>query len=246
MKEREETEKDLQQKLKEAIEKLQHLVQREDTLSRQSRQLLRARPPVPPEEKSAAVEPARAEQSAVQQETGEVTGTVSEAQQLIQKMLAAAYAENEIPPPTEFDEPVRLLSSAQQSQQSALGSLQPDTQNWPQANAAFRTAAQQMQEALQLLSDGSQGQDSQSSSDPSEDMETDWEFDEEMEWSESDMPGDMSMPMQSGNFQTALETRSLPTPNYTAEEILMEEAANMEQRAQQQSGRAGAKVEKNW
>ena len=80
----------------------------------------------------------------------------------------------------------------------------------------------------------------------SDEGEMDWEFEEDMEWSESDMASDMSMPMEAGDFQTALNSRSLPTPNYTAEEILMEEAANMEQRAKQQSDRAGAKVEKNW
>jgi hypothetical protein len=72
------------------------------------------------------------------------------------------------------------------------------------------------------------------------------DFDENSEWSESELPSDMSMPMSSGNFQTALQNKSLPTPNYTAEEILMEEAANMEERAKEQSTRAGSKVEKNW
>jgi hypothetical protein len=56
----------------------------------------------------------------------------------------------------------------------------------------------------------------------------------------------MSMPMSSQSFKTALQNQSLPTPNYTAEEILTEEAANMEQRAQQKEKSAGAKVEKNW
>jgi hypothetical protein len=54
------------------------------------------------------------------------------------------------------------------------------------------------------------------------------------------------MPMSSQNFKTALENRALPAPNYTAEDILTEEAANMEQRAQQKASRAGANVEKNW
>ncbi|QHI68609.1 VWA domain-containing protein [Tichowtungia aerotolerans] len=246
VKEQEEAEKDLQQKLKEAIEQLQQLTQRENTLSQKSQQLLRSRPPVPPEEKAAAVEPVRTEQDDVKKQTGTVTDTISEAQQLIQKMLATAFAEGDKPSPTEFDEPIRLLNEAMASQQTALENLQPEQSNWPQANTAFRSATRQMQEALRLLSDQNQGQNSDESSGMSDDMDMDWDFDEDMEWSESDMPSDMSMPMQSQNFKTALESRSLPTPNYTAEEILMEEAANMEQRAEQQSSRAGAKVEKNW
>jgi len=246
VKKQEEAEKDLQQKLKEAIEQLQKLVQRENVLSQQSQRLLRARPPVPPEEKVAAVEPARTEQDAVQQGTKAVADTVSEAQQLIQKMLAAAFSENENPAPTEFDEPVRLLNEAQTSQKIALKNLQSENHNWPQANTAFRTATRQMEDALQLLSDQNQGQSQEKNSEMSEDYEMDWDFEENMEGLESDMRSDMSMPIQSGNFQTALESRSLPTPNYTAEEILMQEAANMKQRALQQSSRAGAKVEKNW
>jgi len=79
---------------------------------------------------------------------------------------------------------------------------------------------------------------------PDDDMDGEW--DEDMEWDESEMPSDMSMPISAQSFKTALENRALPSPNYTAEEILMQEAANQEQRAQQRASRAGAKVEKNW
>jgi uncharacterized protein YegL len=246
LKEQEDAEKDLQQKLQEAIEQLQLLVQRETALAQTSQQLLRKRPPATAEEKSAAVEPARIEQAGVGEGTGSVLETVTEVQSVIRKMLSAAFSDGETAPPTEFDEAADKLAQARTSQEEALQNLSPDAAQWPQANSAFHGAARQMQDALQLLSDQNQGQDSEQSSEMSDDDEMDWEFDEDMEWSESDMPSDMSMPMDSGNFKTALESRSLPTPNYTAEEILMEEAANMEQRAQQQSGRAGAKVEKNW
>jgi len=246
VKEQEDAEKDLQQKLQEAIEQLQMLTQRETVLSRQSQNLLRRRPVAPTEEKAAAVKPARSEQTEVGDGTKAVVETVTEVQAVIQKMLAAAYGEDDAPPPTEFDEAINQLNAARISQKTAIDNLKPDAFSWPQANSAFHGAARQMQEALRLLSDQNQGQDSEDSSDMSDESEMDWDFEEDMEWSESDMPSDMSMPMESGSFKTALESRSLPTPNYTAEEILMEEAANMEQRAQQQSGRAGAKVEKNW
>ncbi len=242
----EEAEKDLQQKLEEAIEQLQLLVQRENALAQTSQQLLRRRPPANEMEKSAAAEPSRAEQTDVGTGTGSVLETVREVQSVIQKMLSAAFSDGEAAPPTEFDEAVAQLTQARASQTDALQKLTPEAVQWPQANSAFHSASRQMQEALRLLSDQNQGQDSEDSSEMSDESEMDWEFDEDMEWSESDMPSDMSMPMESGSFKTALESRSLPTPNYTAEEILMEEAANMEQRAQQQSGRAGAKVEKNW
>ena len=244
--EQEAAEKDLQQKMQEAIEQLHLLTNRENTLARQSQQLLRRRPAVPEKERAAAVKPARLEQTEVRAGTETVTKTVAEVQSVIRKMLSAAYGDEGQPPPTEFDEALDKLVQARSNQIDALQKLAQETVAWPQVNSAFHGATRQMQEALRLLSDQNPGEGEDKNSEMSDEGEMDWEFDEDMEWSESDMPSDLSMPMQSGNFQTALENRSLPTPNYTAEEILMEEAANMEQRAQQQSGRAGAKVEKNW
>ncbi|MBL7017008.1 MAG: VWA domain-containing protein [Kiritimatiellales bacterium] len=246
VKAQEKAEKDLQQKLEEAIAQLQRLVPRENALAQQSQQLLRRRPAAPPEEKRAAAEPSRTEQDDIGDGTGAVLETVTDVQAVIRKMLAAAFNDSPDEPPTEFDEAVDALTQARASQTDALNNLNPDAVQWPQANSAFHSASRQMQEALRILTDQNQGQSGEDSDELSDDGEMDWDFDGDMERSESDMPSDISMPMQSGQFQSALQNRSLPTPNYTAEEILMEEAANMEQRAQQQSGRAGAKVEKNW
>jgi hypothetical protein len=122
--------------------------------------------------------------------------------------------------------------------------LSPDAMNWPQANSALLTASRRMQEALALLADQNKGNNPDQESQESD--QSKWDFDDNAEWSESDKQGDLSMPMSSQSFKTALENQSLPAPNYTAEEILTEESANMEQRAQQKAGRAGANVEKNW
>jgi len=237
-----EAEQDLQQKLQEAIEQLQLLVQRENVLAQTSQQLLRKRPPTPQEEKAAAVKPARAEQTGVEEGTGLVLETVTEVQSFIQKMLSARFSDGAEAPPTEFDEAVNKLVQARTSQTDAMKNLAPAAVSWPQANSAFQSATRQMQDALRLLSDQSQSQSSEDSSEMGEEEETD----EDMEWSESDMPSDMSMPMESGSFKTSLENQSLPTPNYTAEEILMEEAANMEQRAEQKAKQTDSKVERNW
>ena len=242
--EQEEAEKDLQQRLQEAIEQLQLLVQREKILAENSQQLLRKRPPAPEEEKAASIEPARTEQADVCDGTGAVLETVTDVQAVIRKMLSATFSDGDAAPPTEFDGAVNKLTQARRQQTEAVKHL--DETLWPQANSAFHGAARLMQDALRELSDQSQGQSGEDSDEMSEDSDMDWDFDEDMKWSDSDAASDMSMPMKSGSFKSALENRSLPTPNYTAEEILMEEAANMEQRAQQQSGRAGANVEKNW
>jgi Ca-activated chloride channel homolog len=242
--EQQKAEEDLQKKLQDAIEKLAELTRREAALSQQSQHLLRRRPPAPADERAAAAAPSLDEQTRVGEGTGDVLNTVTEIQAVIQKILKSAYGGNEASPPTEFDEPVNKLAAARSEQQSAVENLQPDAVRWPQANSSLLTATRRMQEALALLSNQSKG--SGSVQDSEEGDEPEWDFDEDAEWNESDGPGDMSMPMSSRSFKTALESRSLPSPNYTAEEILTEEAANMEQRAQQKEKSAGAKVEKNW
>jgi hypothetical protein len=101
-----------------------------------------------------------------------------------------------------------------------------------------------MQEALELLTDQSQNQ---SESDSSEEGDReDWNYEEDMEWSESSESAALSMPIRSQNFNSALNNRNMPIPNYSAEEILAEEAANQAKREQQNASRAGAKVDKNW
>ena len=240
----EKEEQDLQEKLQAALEELKQLTARETALSQQSQKLLRRRPVVPLEEKTAAIPPAITEQTDIGDGTARVLGVIQEVQAVIQKMLTAAFGETETPPPTEFDEPVQKLSIARSEQQNSLQNLTSDAPSWVQANSSLLSASRRMQEALALLSD--QGNNN-SSDEGSEDFDdSDWDFDEEMEWAESDSAASMSLPMSSQDFKTALENKALPSPNYTAEEILAEEAANMEKRAEQKASQAGSNVEKNW
>jgi hypothetical protein len=244
MAEQQKAEEDLQKKLQDALAELAVLTRREAALSQQTQQLLKKHPSAPAEELAAAAVPALEEQARVGKGTGDVLNTVTDIQALIQRMLKTACGETEASPPTEFDEPVNKLAAARSEQQSAIETLQPDAVRWPQANSSLLMATRRMQEALALLSDQSHGGSSDEESQDRDD--SDWDFNEEADWSESDMPAEMSMPMSSQSFKTALQNQSLPTPNYTAEEIMAEEAANMEQRAQQKEKSAGAKVEKNW
>lgn len=238
-------EQDLQQQLQEAVEKLRLLVPRETTLSETSRRLLRTHPPVSAENKAAAVQPALDEQNDIHTLTAEVFDTVSSVQKVVRKMLEKVYGDTDAPPPTEFDDAAQELDAAQQSQLNAVSNLKPESVSWTLANSSFHSATRHMQEALNML-DQNTSQNSQDGEEGSEEEGDDWEFEEDMEWSESDMAGDMSMPMESGEFKSDLSNQALPTPNYTSDDILMEEAANMESRAQQKSKSSGAKVEKNW
>ena len=244
VKDQEKAEEDLQQKLKQAIEELAALTQRENALSLKSQQILNGRSPTTPKEKAAAAVPARSEQASVESGTVKVINVVKETQAAIQKMLTAVYGNNEGPPPTEFDPAIALLTTANESQRFVIEALNPEARNWPQANSALLTAARRMQDALNLLSDQNKSGTPDQKSENSDQSKQD--YDEGMQQDESSKDSDQSMPMSSENFKTSLESRSLPAPNYTAEEILKEEAANMEQRAQQKSSHAGANVEKNW
>lgn len=241
--EQEKAEEDLQKKLQAAIEELKVLTQRENALSQQSQQILRKRPPVTQEEKETAAVKSLGEQRDVQIGTGRVCSTLTDVQSVIRKMLKTMYRDQENPP-TEFDEAINKLTAADESQASAVQMLAPDALNWPSANSSLLTATRRMQEALGLLADQNSGNNPDQSDQDSD--QSDWDFDENSEWENSDQNSNRSMPMSSQNFKTALENRALPAPNYTAEDILTEEAANMEQRAQQKASRAGANVEKNW
>ncbi len=244
VKAQETAEENLQEKLKAVIEELKVLTRRESALSQQSQQLLKKHPPAAPEEKGIAAASGLTEQTDIGTGTGKVLDVVKEIQGIIQKMLAAAYGDREMPPPTEFDQAADKLKAAEESQQAAAATLAPDVTDWPQANSSLLTATRRMQEALALLADQSKGNSSDGKSQESD--QSDWDFDENAEQNESSQDSNLSIPMNSANFQTSLDSRSLPTPNYTAEEILQEESANTEQRARQKSSRAGANVEKNW
>jgi Ca-activated chloride channel homolog len=241
--EQEKEQEDLQRKLQEAVERLELLTQQETALSLQSQQMLRKRPPAAPAEQIERAEETVRRQVGISTGTGEVLDIIKQVQNLVRKMVAAVYGEDDTPPPTEFDEAAEQLAQARTAQNDASEHLKEEPLRWPPANAALLTASRRMQAALQLLTDQTAGQtpDQPSDSDLSE-----WDYDEDMEWAESDTPADQSMPMSSQNLQTSLENRTLPAPNYTAEEILNQEAENQAQRAQQKAGRAGANVEKNW
>lgn len=241
LKEREQNEEDMQQRIADAIEQLRELERRQTELSQRGQRLLRKRPRLTPANGEAAAAPALTEQSAVQTGTGGVRAVLLEVQGIIQSALAVAYAETESPMTTEFDAPIHALAAALDGQRTALSRLTPRAVNWGDAHSSMVKASRQMQEALRMLSDQTQGQEQP------QDGGDEGEYSDDMEWSDSDAgESSHSMPMMSQDFKTALENRALPSPNYTAEDILLQEEANQEKRTSQKAGQSGAGVEKNW
>lgn len=235
---------EMQLQLQQAIEVLRELTEKEEALSVQGQRLMRRRPPAPQIERQATAVAVRQEQLAVTEGTGEVLQIVTATQAQVQKMLEAAFGRQDKPPATELDQVVAHLLSAELAQGEVVKELAPDSTNWGNAATSLMTAARALREALEILTDQNRAR---STSEDEEQGDTDdWEFEENMEWSESSDPAALSIPLRSQSFNSALDSRHMPTPNYTVEEIMAEEQANQLKRDGQKAARAGAKVEKNW
>ena len=237
-------EQDLQQQMQAAVELLRELTKKERALSDQGRNLMRHRPPAPANRKKEVASSVCQKQKKITISTRDVLETVQQMQTKVRDMLESAFDNQVAPATTEFDEVTILLQAAGRSQRTVESVLFPPKTDWADANSSLTTASRKMQEALDVLSDQSGDQTGEQDSEAG-DME-DWDYDEDMEWSESSADASMSMPIRSQNFNSALNSRNLPVPNFSAEEILAEEENNQLKRDQQNSSRAGAKVDKNW
>lgn len=222
--------------LEQALARLKELLVRQNLLAQKARQMFKNRLSILPDQRQAVVSAADGEQTAVKQGTSTVLETVTFYQKTVRNILDRAFGKKDVPPPTEFDEAVSMLTGAIGLQEKALGDLAMVPTPWRQLDTGFHTAAVRMKQALDSLS----SQDSRSDEDENGDTEGD------REWSESDQTGGRMTNAQGGQFKMSLENRSLPAPNYTAEDILAGEEATQKQRARQKAAHAGANVEKNW
>ncbi|MFQ3271442.1 MAG: Ca-activated chloride channel family protein, partial [Lentimonas sp.] len=135
-------------------------------------------------------------------------------------------------------EPLKLMAKVPTAMAGASGLL-GSWNTWPAARAEQLVAEHLIEEVLSLLGNNS--------SDESEGEEWD-EMDEEGEYDYSDeMDESMmsSMPME-GDFAAGGEMQALPVPNYSAEDILMEEQGSLQFRQQQRAKANAGKVEKDY
>jgi hypothetical protein len=246
------------EKLAVMIQRLEKLAVRQMRLSERSQRILRDQP-VPAGEYANLPEteqglsqkqlgrlapPIAAEQQAVQEGTKSVLHVVTLQRDALREFLTAAYGKTNKLPPTEVDPIVDLLAESVAAQDQAIAGLAPDAVDLPRANTALRTAAGRMEQAV----DGLRGLQP-----PKTDAEEDagpprkaGDYDEEIEGGDSEAQDTRPKPISPGDFQEALSLESLPTPDYTPAEILAEEAANQQKRAQRKAAWAGSRVEKNW
>jgi len=246
------------EKLADMIQRLQKLSGRQERLAQRSQRVLRRQPVpsgedanlpeteqvLPQEQLNRLAPPIADEQRAVREGTENVLKSVTRQRDTLREMLTRAYGDVGRLPATEVDPIVDLLVGTVDAQASALTNLASGAVNLPRANTALHTAAGRMQQALDALS---------SLQPPKTDEEDETmasrnagDFDEDMEELDAETQDNSAQPVSPGDFQEALALRSLPIPDYTAAEILAEEAANQQNRARRKAARAGARVEKNW
>ncbi|HAV13643.1 MAG TPA: VWA domain-containing protein [Opitutae bacterium] len=138
---------------------------------------------------------------------------------------------------TLMTEPIRHIMRAQVSQETAAMHLK-QVDKWPLSRELQLDAEHLVEQILKLLESNSQ-------QDPSDNE--DWEgYDEDYDYmAESDQSMSSSEAMD-GDFAANSEMQELPIPNYSAEDILMEEQGNQQFRQQKRASVNAAKVEKDF
>ena len=135
-------------------------------------------------------------------------------------------------------EPLKLMAKVPTAMERA-GGLLATWNSWPAARAEQQIAEQLIEEILSLLGDSSSDE---SEGDEWDEMDEDGEYEYSDEMDESMMS---SMPME-GDFAAGGEMQALPVPNYSAEDILMEEQGSLQFRQQQRAKANAGKVEKDY
>jgi hypothetical protein len=136
-----------------------------------------------------------------------------------------------------LSEPIRLFSQVQ-SAQALSTKLLAEWNHWLDARDNLQIIEQKIQEIIKLLSNDS-NQNSEDS-DEYEEMEEDYDY---MEDSEESMSSSEAM---QGDFATSTEMQALPEPNYSAEDILMEEQGSLQFRQQKRAEANAAQVENDY
>jgi Ca-activated chloride channel family protein len=143
-------------------------------------------------------------------------------------------------PPMEslLAEPVKLMAKVPEAMERAAALL-GSWNSWPAGRAEQQIAEQLIEEILSLLGNNSSDE---SEGDEWDEMDEDGEYEYSDEMDESMMS---SMPME-GDFAAGGEMQALPVPNYSADDILMEEQGSLQFRQQQRAKANAGKVKDDY
>ena len=135
-------------------------------------------------------------------------------------------------------EPLKLMEKVPAVMQQASGLLANRT-SWAAADAEQRIAEYLIEEILSLLNKSS-------SEESDEDQMDEWDEDGEYDYSDAmDESMMSSMPME-GDLAAGGKMQALPVPNYSAEEILMQEQGSLQFRQQQRAKANAGKVKEDY
>lgn len=131
--------------------------------------------------------------------------------------------------------PLELMRAAVEAQVEAE-ELLPQWRYWPAARARQSVAIDRLQEILDLFASNSDDQG-----------EGEWDDEDWEEYMDTD-PGEAvasSLPMK-GDFREDALMQPLPVPNFSAQDVLMEEMSSQQFRQEQRAKVNAGKVEKDW
>ncbi|MEX0322442.1 MAG: VWA domain-containing protein [Puniceicoccaceae bacterium] len=164
--------------------------------------------------------------------------SIQESMKVLDAMLSPPLPEGESPIESLMAEPMRLMEKAVDAQSKAVSFLGL-WGTWQAARPRQLDAVARIQEILDLLAGDNTGE---SDDEDWGDYEEDWDMEE---YDDSEMGNPSSMMMQ-GDLAAGSEMQPLPIPNYSAEELLMEEQGNLQFRQEQRAKAQAGKVEKDW
>ncbi|MEO0510772.1 MAG: VWA domain-containing protein [Verrucomicrobiota bacterium] len=229
------------------VERLQALLQaqkqlRDSTNTKDVDRVVRRRknaPPPPP-----VVPPADASQSSrlFAQEQAELhteaMGVKTMMQAINEKM--AMQLDPDLPEmDTLMEEPLEFMDRALEAQLKAEELFAVGWGSWPTARVEQQLVERLIEAILELLA-GSSDQESEADEDY-EDYEEDYESDY-LEDSEESMSSDSI----EGDLAAGVEMQELPVPNYSVDDILLEEQGNLQFRQQKRASANAGKVEKDY
>lgn len=165
---------------------------------------------------------------------------IKAAMQLIDKTMSGAVDADLPPMDTILTEPLKLMDSLIFAQSKAK-ELLAQWSSWPAAREEQQHAEHVIEEILELLGGDSQQEQSDESEEWDE-YEEDYEYDY-MDESEESMSSSEAM---QGDFAAGGDMQELPVPNYSVEDILMEEQGSLQFRQQKRASANAGKVEKDY
>lgn len=156
----------------------------------------------------------------------------------IDEALTRPLAGDDLPMQSLMQTPLELMADASGAMSDASSSLGV-LNTWKTARAFQEVAIKRIEEILEMLASSDS---SESEGEESDEYDDEWGWDDYDESSES-MSSSMSM---EGDMAAGSEMKPLPVPNYSTEEVLMDESANLQFRQQQRSKANAGKVKKDW